>query len=948
YTITSTDTDDISTGMTSYSLSGTDAALFGIDSSTGEVTLLADPDYETQSSYCINVVAIDAAGNRSAETVILGINNIDEVAPSITSGNTATAIDENSGAGQVVYTITSTDTDDISTGMTSYSLSGTDAALFGIDSSTGEVTLLADPDYETQSSYCINVVAIDAAGNRSAETVILGINNIDEAILITPSFELFADTGSSGIDGITNDATVNVSDIGAGAIWQYSLDGGINWAAGISNSFELSADTTYGAGSIQVRGINSSGDVSEASQNYGVITVDNTAPLGSLVSTPFYLDTYFYTNTGVGRPQVSSVGSDGAYVVTWSVEYTDNILVQLFAADGTPSGDAVKLEGNNNTADNNFYPQVSAVGSDGAYVVTWYGKNSDGGYDKDYSNFVQLFAADGSTNGDVVELQVIGGTSYNDDYSGQVSAVGNDGTYVVTWVSHNGDYYDIDERVFVQLFAADGTVNGDAVQLETTSNTTGRASSSQVSGVGSDGAYVVIWSDRDSEGDNSIFVQLFTADGSISGDSLQLEAVGNTSGGDVLAQVSAVGSDGAYVVTWRGEDSEGDSSIFVQQFAVDGTLSGDSVQLEAVGNTTGSDSYPQVRAVGVDGAYVVTWSGEDSEGNTSIFVQQFAIDGSTDDDAVQLEATGNVYGSPQVSTVGSDGAYVVTWSGGSGVDDSSIFVQRFAANGSTVGEAVQLDSTGSDFTPQVSAVGNDGAYVVVWTGAGNGWDDYNILVQLFDAEGRPVVSTLLNDNQSIDVQSSEVGTAYLVSALIDVSSLHDITELDDTSYNSVAITSVDTATGLSSSGLADGTYFAYVADVAGNLSQIDQVIIIDSAANSDIEVFDLVSGQSSNLLTRTFEVEVSYDLSLTTESGKDSVSYDENLVLSEDDAINFVSDGSFNGELLGSDANVNFYATKFIEEEQTEFWLNTQNLVSDLNYINTHIVGGSLTSQGLA
>ncbi|MEP2603666.1 MAG: hypothetical protein ABJH28_19550, partial [Paraglaciecola sp.] len=203
-------------------------------------------------------------------------------------------------------------------------------------------------------------------------------------------------------------------------------------------------------------------------------------------------------------------------------------------------------------------------------------------------------------------------------------------------------------------------------------------------------------------------------------------------------------------------------------------------------------------------------------------------------------------------------------------------------------------------------------------------------------------------NQSIDVQSSEVGTAYLVSALIDVSSLHDITELDDTSYNSVAITSVDTATGLSSSGLADGTYFAYVADVAGNLSQIDQVIIIDSAANSDIEVFDLVSGQSSNLLTRTFEVEVSYDLSLTTESGKDSVSYDENLVLSEDDAINFVSDGSFNGELLGSDANVNFYATKFIEEEQTEFWLNTQNLVSDLNYINTHIVGGSLTSQGLA
>ena len=54
-------------------------------------------------------MATDAAGNSSERAVTLAVNDLDEVAPTVTSGATATAIDENSGAGQVVYTATSTD-----------------------------------------------------------------------------------------------------------------------------------------------------------------------------------------------------------------------------------------------------------------------------------------------------------------------------------------------------------------------------------------------------------------------------------------------------------------------------------------------------------------------------------------------------------------------------------------------------------------------------------------------------------------------------------------------------------------------------------------------------------------------------------------------------------------------------------------------------------------------
>ncbi|MDP2507314.1 cadherin repeat domain-containing protein, partial [Oceanobacter sp. 3_MG-2023] len=149
-----------------YSLSGTDASLFSINSATGEVTLLADADYESKSSYSFTVTATDGAGNHTDQTVTLAVNNLDEVAPTITSGDTATSIDENSGAGQVVYTAVADDSADISDGVT-FSLSGDDAAYFSIDASTGEVTLLADADYETKPSYSFTVTATDGAGNHT-------------------------------------------------------------------------------------------------------------------------------------------------------------------------------------------------------------------------------------------------------------------------------------------------------------------------------------------------------------------------------------------------------------------------------------------------------------------------------------------------------------------------------------------------------------------------------------------------------------------------------------------------------------------------------------------------------------------------------------------------------------------------------------------------------------
>ena len=116
-----------------------------------------------QGNMVLDVIATDDAGNQSeAKSVVLSIIAQDIVAPVFTSPDSAGAIDENSGSGQVVYTATTSDET-----VVTYSLAGDDADKFAIDSSNGQVTLIGDPDYESQSEYSFDIIASDSSRNIS-------------------------------------------------------------------------------------------------------------------------------------------------------------------------------------------------------------------------------------------------------------------------------------------------------------------------------------------------------------------------------------------------------------------------------------------------------------------------------------------------------------------------------------------------------------------------------------------------------------------------------------------------------------------------------------------------------------------------------------------------------------------------------------------------------------
>ncbi|MEO0031191.1 MAG: hypothetical protein RIS94_949 [Pseudomonadota bacterium] len=139
---------------------GADAAMFVIDAATGALSFIAAPNFEVPTDsgannvYDVVVAAFDGTLT-DTQALAITVSNVNE-APVITSnGGGATAalsVAENTTA---VTTVTSTDPEGTAR---TYSVSGTDAALFAIDPVTGVLRFIAAPDYENPADSGANNV----------------------------------------------------------------------------------------------------------------------------------------------------------------------------------------------------------------------------------------------------------------------------------------------------------------------------------------------------------------------------------------------------------------------------------------------------------------------------------------------------------------------------------------------------------------------------------------------------------------------------------------------------------------------------------------------------------------------------------------------------------------------------------------------------------------------
>jgi hypothetical protein len=422
-------------------------------------------------------------------------------------------------------------------------------------------------------------------------------------------------------------------------------------------------------------------------------------------------------------PQVTPL-EGGGYAVTWAGATSDgqgfDIFVQRFNADGSLAGAADRFQGMaGNLGD--FEPQIVARPG-GGYVVTWRGATSDG---QGNDIFVQSVDADGSLSGLVSRLQGMAG-NLGDDMP-QITALPGGG-HVVTWRGATSDGQGND--IFVQRFNPDGTQAGGTSRLQGMSGNLGDTRP-QITAL-PDGGHVVTWRGVTSDGQSSdIFVQRFNPDGTQAGGPARLQGVaGNLF--DTDPEIVAL-ADGGYVVTWQGDSSDGQGTeIFVQRFTADGSLAGGPARLQGMPGAL-ADTTPQITAL-AGGGYAVSWRGETSDGQgADVFVQQFNPDGSLAGATTRLQGmAGNLSASSPKITALPDGGYAVVWdeatSDGQGSD---IFVQRFSADGSLSGDADRLRGLSgnlTDMTPEIAAL-EDGSLVVTWTAFTSDGQETDIFVQ---------------------------------------------------------------------------------------------------------------------------------------------------------------------------------------------------------------------------
>lgn len=205
---------------------------FIIDANTGRIDAVGNLDYETEGGLrTLYVKARSQDGSSVVSSITLNIANVDEVAPTFNNGSTATAITlvENSGAGQVVYTAQATDTD-FNAPNTATSLVYTldqvgDYQLFQINQTTGAVTLIGNPDYETKQSYSFTVRVRDADGNYTTQAVSLAVSNLnDNAVTAVSDSNGAANTvAENAAVGTVVGLTASASDADIGAVLTYSL-----------------------------------------------------------------------------------------------------------------------------------------------------------------------------------------------------------------------------------------------------------------------------------------------------------------------------------------------------------------------------------------------------------------------------------------------------------------------------------------------------------------------------------------------------------------------------------------------------------------------------------------------------------------------------------------------------------------------------------------------------
>jgi large repetitive protein len=409
-------------------------------------------------TYSLNAKITDIAGNvgnASSNHII----KVDTLAPTFTSGATAT-IAENTVITTVVYDATANDGGGDDTNII-YTLSGVDATLFNINSTTGEVTFKVSPDYEIPTDngasniYDISVIATDRAGNQTTKVVAVTVSNsiLDDTPFVPTTNPTIALTGvASGftLNPYVIDATAGNANISTRSNMVLLSDGsyGVAWVE----------QPTTGYSYVYYKKLDANGNTLVSETKLGTIVnngdrVDMVALAGggfaiaySYNPSPSYVNLETINASGVVTTRTLNPSiidnsevfmtalPNGGYVVTWTSQKTSSggsqdVVYQVFDSTGATVGSLGRLDSYTNV---DMSPTVASF-SNSDFVIAWSGADST---TTSFDIYVQRFNSSGVAITSKQTLDGAGGS----DYSPQVVVL-KDGGYAVYWRESSGKNY---------------------------------------------------------------------------------------------------------------------------------------------------------------------------------------------------------------------------------------------------------------------------------------------------------------------------------------------------------------------------------------------------------------------------------------------------------------------------------------------------------------------------
>ncbi len=264
------------------------------------------------------------------------------------------------------------------------------------------------------------------------------------------------------------------------------------------------------------------------------------------------------------------------------------------------------------------------------------------------------------------------------------------------------------------------------------------------------GNFVVVWQSYNGSDDHylSIQGQRYASSGAEIGEQFQVNSYTTSA-----QRFPAVASDatGNFIAVWSSVGSNGtDSSNYSiqgQRYASNGAKVGDEFQVNSY--TTNYQRDPTV-AADATGNFVVVWMSKGSYGTDndlySVQGQRYASNGTKVGDEFQVNSYTTLNQSFPAVAADANSNLIVVWqsrgSNGTDTDVDSIQGQRYASNGTPIGGEFQVNSytTSAQYVPAVASDYN-GSFVVVWESYGSVGDDnsaWSVQGQRYSADGLEV------------------------------------------------------------------------------------------------------------------------------------------------------------------------------------------------------------------